>query len=189
MSSTRRRLLAALVVALVAASCGGGDDDGVATETTASTTTTTAAPTTTTTTSTTTTTIATTTTEVDLGPLYPLTGEPIGDAEAPTGPALVMKVSNNNADSRRALIGLDHADIIYEERIESDATRFAAVFHSDVPEEIGPVRSARHRRQPEQPHLRVFGLESGCRVATAHGRWPRVAPAGHRRNRSLTLLS
>lgn len=54
-----------------------------------------------------------------------------------------MKVSNNNADSRRALVGLDHADIIFEERIESNATRFAAVFHSDIPEEIGPVRSAR----------------------------------------------
>lgn len=146
MSGTRRPVIAALIIALLAvaslaASCGGDDD--VVAETTSSTTTTTVAATTTTTTSTTTTTIATTTTEVDLGPRYPLTGEPLGDADAPTGPALVMKVSNNNADSRRALIGLDHADIIYEERIESDATRFAVVFHSDVPEEIGPVRSAR----------------------------------------------
>jgi len=40
-------------------------------------------------------------------------------------------------------MGLDKADIIYEERIEQQATRFAAVFHSVLPSEIGSVRSGR----------------------------------------------
>jgi hypothetical protein len=65
-------------------------------------------------------------------------------ASIPTGlPAVVVKVSNNSSASRRALIGLDQADIVYEERIEASATRWAAVFHSSLPENVGPVRSGR----------------------------------------------
>jgi hypothetical protein len=86
---------------------------------------------------------STTTVAVDFGPVFPLTGEALGDADAPTTPALVLKISNNDDRSRAALTGLDHADIVFEERIEANATRFAAVFHSDVPDEVGPIRSAR----------------------------------------------
>lgn len=65
-------------------------------------------------------------------------------AEIPSGlPAVVVKVSNNNSSSRRALIGLDEADVVFEERIEASATRFAAVFHSRLPSNVGPVRSGR----------------------------------------------
>jgi len=58
-------------------------------------------------------------------------------------PAVVVKVSNNSAASRRTLIGLDQADIIFEERIEASATRFFSVFHSTLPPNVGPVRSGR----------------------------------------------
>lgn len=58
-------------------------------------------------------------------------------------PAVVVKVSNNNSSSRAALIGIDQADIVFEERIEASATRFAAVFHSSMPANVGPVRSGR----------------------------------------------
>lgn len=143
------RLTALLcALALMAAACGGDGDDAATDTTTTSTPTTTEAP------------VAeeameedamgddedapaTTEAPVDLGPVFPLTGEPLGDAEAPQTPALVLKISNNNAASRAALIGLDRADLVFEERIEANATRFAAVFHSEVPDEIGPVRSAR----------------------------------------------
>ena len=138
-----RAFAGCFVLAMVAAACGGGDDGADTAETT-STTSSTTAPTTTSTTSSSTTVAAPTTTEpVDLGPRYPLTGEPLGDAEQLTTPALVMKIGNNNSTSRASLIGLDHADIVFEERIEANATRFATVFHSDIPDEIGPVRSAR----------------------------------------------
>lgn len=71
----------------------------------------------------------------------PLTGL---TASIPSGmPAVVVKVSNNSSSSRAALIGLDQADIVYEERIEANATRFAAVFHSNLPANVGPVRSGR----------------------------------------------
>lgn len=71
----------------------------------------------------------------------PLSGT---SASIPSGlPAVVVKVSNNNSNSRAALTGLNHADIVFEERIEAKATRFAAVFHSDLPSVVGPVRSGR----------------------------------------------
>lgn len=65
-------------------------------------------------------------------------------ASIPAGlPAVVVKVSNNSNSSRRALIGLDQADIVFEERIEASATRFFSVFHSSLPANVGPVRSGR----------------------------------------------
>lgn len=65
-------------------------------------------------------------------------------ANIPSGmPAVVIKVSNNSSASRRALTGLDKADIVFEERIEASATRFFSVFHSQLPANVGPVRSGR----------------------------------------------
>ncbi len=141
-----RRLVLLICLALVAVACGGGDDADTA-ETTTSTTeapaTTTAAPETTTTEAETT----TTTTEAPgpTGPVWPLTGVPIGGDEPgePVHPAVVVKISNNDAIARSVLRGLDEADIVFEERIEQQATRFATVFHSQLPTEVGSVRSAR----------------------------------------------
>jgi hypothetical protein len=80
-----------------------------------------------------------------LGGLVSQTGPFTGASESiPSGlPAVVVKVSNNSSASRRALIGLDRADVVFEERIEASATRFAAVFHSELPANVGPVRSGR----------------------------------------------
>lgn len=71
----------------------------------------------------------------------PLTGL---SASIPSNlPAVVVKVSNNNVASRASLVGLDQADIVFEERIEASATRFFSVFHSQTPPNVGPVRSGR----------------------------------------------
>ena len=40
--------------------------------------------------------------------------------------------------------GLNEADIVFEEIINDGATRFAAVFHSQGVDTVGPVRSGRH---------------------------------------------
>ncbi len=69
----------------------------------------------------------------------PLTGE--ARRTAPDGPALVVKVDNH--DRARPQIGLNDADVVYEELVEGAITRFAAVFHSDIPPVVGPVRSIR----------------------------------------------
>lgn len=70
-------------------------------------------------------------------PTSPLDGMPQPVAE----PVLVVKLDN----TRNALphAGLDRADVVYLEEVEYGITRIAAVFASDVPERIGPVRSAR----------------------------------------------
>ena len=71
----------------------------------------------------------------------PFTGLP---ASIPANlPTVVVKVSNNSSASRATLIGLDQADIVFEERIEARATRFYSVFHSSLPANVGPVRSGR----------------------------------------------
>lgn len=56
-------------------------------------------------------------------------------------PALIVKI--DNVPAARPQIGINEADIVYEELVESGVTRLAAVFHSQAPATIGPVRSGR----------------------------------------------
>ncbi len=84
----------------------------------------------------------TSTTTLFDGPLAPFTGLPATSVAASREPAFVVKIGNNN-DQSRPQMGLAEADIVYEELIESLKTRFAVVFQSQVPSEAGPVRSAR----------------------------------------------
>jgi hypothetical protein len=60
---------------------------------------------------------------------------------APSRPALVVKI--DNAPKARPQIGLNQADVVVEELVEGGITRFAAVFHSQDADPVGPVRSAR----------------------------------------------
>jgi len=55
-------------------------------------------------------------------------------------PVMVMI---NNAPPARPQSGLDKADIVYEVLAEGEMTRFLAIYHSQKPETIGPVRSIR----------------------------------------------
>jgi len=68
-----------------------------------------------------------------------LTGEET--EEVPDRPALLIKVSNS--PEARPHTGLESADIVFEELTEGGITRFLAVFHSELPEVVGPIRSAR----------------------------------------------
>lgn len=81
-----------------------------------------------------------TTTDVVLGDTAPLTGLPLGD-ENLNRPALAAKVDNHPA--ARPQVGLDRADIVFEELVEGGLTRYLTIWHSDLPPEIGPVRSVR----------------------------------------------
>jgi len=101
-------------------------------------------PTTTTTTteSTTTTTAPPTTPPPPPPPVYPLTGLPVTDPAVAARPALIVKIDNAEPDARPQ-IGLNQADVVYEERVEGAVTRLMAVFHSGESMPIGPVRSAR----------------------------------------------
>lgn len=81
-----------------------------------------------------------TTTTVPAGPVYPLTGLPITDEAKALRPAMVVKIDNH--PEARPQFGLNIADIVFEENVES-LTRFAAVFQSQDTDRIGPVRSGR----------------------------------------------
>ncbi|MER3388400.1 MAG: DUF3048 domain-containing protein [Microcella sp.] len=72
--------------------------------------------------------------------LAPLTGEQI-EVGALTAPSLAAKVDNHPA--ARPQVGLERTDIVFEELVEGGLTRYVAVWHSDVPDTIGPVRSIR----------------------------------------------
>jgi len=65
-----------------------------------------------------------------------LSGREGGDGEI-----LVVKIDDTL--SARPQIGLDRADIVYIEQVEGGLTRLAAVFSSEIPTLIGPIRSAR----------------------------------------------
>jgi len=126
-SRTSRRFVIASALSglLFVAACGGGSSSDTATDDTAAPATTVEPePTTTTTT---------------IPPiLAPLTGLPV-EAEI-TRPALVAKIDNH--PKARPQWGLNQADIVYEENVEM-LTRFAAVFHSNGSDPVGPIRSGR----------------------------------------------
>src|SRR5438552_12390738 len=70
----------------------------------------------------------------------PLTGLPM-DIVGSKRPVLVVKI--DNAPKARPQIGLNQADVVFEEGVEGGITRFAALFHSEESKPVGPVRSAR----------------------------------------------
>lgn len=59
----------------------------------------------------------------------------------PRDPLLVVKIDNVGA--ARPQTGLAEADVVYVEPVEGGLTRLAAVYSSQLPSVVGPVRSAR----------------------------------------------
>lgn len=73
-----------------------------------------------------------------LPPTWPLTGIE-GQPEA--RPAVAVKIENSA--QARPQTGLEQADVVWEEMVEGGITRFNAVYHSQLPETVGPIRSLR----------------------------------------------
>lgn len=71
-------------------------------------------------------------------PTWPLTGVA---GEPAARPSLAVKIENTAV--ARPQTGLDQADVVWETIVEFDVSRFVAVFHSQVPAEVGPIRSVR----------------------------------------------
>jgi hypothetical protein len=148
---TRPVLASILAAGVLLASCGGGDDESA--ETTIPATSSTDAPTTSTTSTTVAPTAPPTLPVSTLPPVsttiapdvlrMPLTGEPVAsESEIPNRPAMAVKI--DNIGRARPQSGLNEADIVIEEIINDGATRFAAVFHSQDVDLLGPVRSGRY---------------------------------------------
>ena len=73
-------------------------------------------------------------------PVNPLLGTPMEDPATASRPAMVVKIDNH--PSARPQAGINQADIIFEENVEK-LTRYAAVFHSEGSDPVGPIRSGR----------------------------------------------
>lgn len=119
-----------LSLALVAAACGGGDgddDDAGPVDSTSSLASTTTLP-------------SVTLPPADR-PIEPLTGRDLADESLLDRAAYATKIDND--DDARPQNGLNQADVVFELPIENNTSRLLAVFHSDIPAEVGPVRSAR----------------------------------------------
>lgn len=69
----------------------------------------------------------------------PFTGERVAE-EVTMRPILA---TINNHPQARPQSGLAQADVVYEMLAEGDVTRFLALYQSELPESIGPIRSAR----------------------------------------------
>ena len=117
----------AVALALTASACGGGSEAATPKRTT--------------------TTAAATTTTV-AAPVAPLTGLADPSGASLTRPALSVKVENT--DAARPQAGIDQADVLYEEVVEGNITRFVAIFNSTVPSRLRlcPRRREKVRWKP-----------------------------------------
>ncbi len=70
---------------------------------------------------------------------WPLTG--VVTEEVAQRPAVAVKIENTRFARPQA--GLEAADVVWETIVEFEVSRLVAVFHSQMPEEIGPIRSVR----------------------------------------------
>lgn len=86
--------------------------------------------------------------EEGAGHTYPFTGM---ETDEDVNQRMIGVMVNNHPDARPQT-GLSHADIVFEILAEGRITRFLALFQSDLPEVVGPVRSAREY---------YFGLADG----------------------------
>jgi hypothetical protein len=80
--------------------------------------------------------------------LSPFTGEPVHSLNR------VLAVKIDNIRYARPQTGLTRADLVYVLPVEGGLSRFLAVYSSDYPSVIGPVRSA---REDDLELLRQFG--------------------------------
>lgn len=95
----------------------------------------------------------------DVPVTWPLTGIA---GEVTNRPAIAVKIENT-AQSRPQT-ALDQADVVWETIVEFDVSRFVAVFHSQVPQEIGPVRSVRPMDMPIAKPLGGLFAYSGAQA-------------------------
>ena len=96
-------------------------------------------------------------------PIWPLTGMDAPDSQSVVGRRIVS-VKIDNSPVARPQSGLQTADIVYESITEGGITRFNCLFQSQIPETVGPVRSARLSDiglVPQYDALFVFSGASG----------------------------
>lgn len=78
-----------------------------------------------------------------LNQTWPLTGLDVegDDSAAQAHPVMVAKIDNTASSAPQ--VGLGSADLVVEELVEGGTTRLAAFFYSEIPDQVGPIRSMR----------------------------------------------
>ena len=92
--------------------------------------------------------------------VWPLTGLPTSGTDDIYRRPLSIKLENT--PEARPQLGISHADIVYESITEGGITRFNCIFHSDIPVEVGPVRSARNSDVSIIPQYQALFFYSGA---------------------------
>ena len=92
----------------------------------------------------------------------PLTGKVLD--EQPGQPILAVKVDNSGSNRQ---VGLGKADMVVEELVEGGITRLATFFYSELPSDVGPVRSMRATDIGIVAPLRAVLVASGAAAPTA----------------------
>lgn len=118
----------------------------------------------TTTTTTTTSTSPSTTTTIVHRRVASLTGLPDPSAVTKRRSALTIKM--DNTPQAHPQYGVNEADVVYEEIVEGGITRLAAIFNSNLPTKVGPVRSVRRTdREIVFPIGGIFAFSGGAQYA------------------------
>jgi hypothetical protein len=93
-----------------------------------------------------------------------LTGLPDPTAVTKRRSALTIKI--DNTPQAHPQYGINEADVVYEEIAEGGITRLAAIFNSNLPTTVGPVRSVRRTdREIVFPIGGIFAFSGGAQYA------------------------
>ena len=84
----------------------------------------------------------------------------------PAEPAPVLAVKIDNASGARPHTAVEDADMVYVEKVEGGMSRLIGIYSSQLPDEVGPVRSAREYnaeqlRTFDRPALAYSGAQQG----------------------------
>ena len=90
-----------------------------------------------------------------------LTGLPFPDEASAARRNLLVKISNFPPEVRPQS-GINQADVVWEYEVEGGVTRFAAIFRSQSPDHVGPVRSGRLMDLELVPMYQSLFLYSGA---------------------------
>lgn len=115
-------------------------------------------------TTTTTSVSSTTTMTVSHRRVAALTG--LADPTALTKRRSALTIKFDNTPQAHPQYGVNRADVVYEEIVEGGITRLAAIFNSNLPTKVGPVRSVRRTdREIVFPIGGIFAFSGGAQYA------------------------
>src|ERR1700690_3039092 len=95
-----------------------------------------------------------------------LTG--LADPTAVTKRRSALTIKMDNTPEAHPQYGINQADVVYEEIVEGGIPRLAAIFNSNLPTKVGPVRSVRRTdREIVFPIGGIFAFSGGAQYAIA----------------------